>query len=572
MTSKTIPSPGPVVRKGFATVDGQLVHYRVAGDGPAVVMLHDSPRSSRLHLDTMARLAKRYRVYALDTPGYGNSDPLGQPEPTITDFAAMLGRTLAAMGLADVPLYATHTSAKIALDYATHHGRPPRLILDGLSIPAGPPDEAFIAAYMRPFRLDDAGGYLAAEWTRMRDMLRWFPWFSQTPAARMPVPMQSDNWIADYIVDFLSAGPHYASAYAAAMRYDPMPALHAVRCPVVVAARADDVLFGSLERVPTAENDALTVMRLPADGEAWFAWLADMLAAAEVRAEPLASAEAAAAYVDLPHGQMLVRRAGPGTACPLLILDTPTTMHARQWQAALDDRATLVPDLPGYGESDPLGEPSLEAAADALAAMLDALGHDRVDLLGLGYATPLAATFAARHGGKVGRVILDGCFTIADDERLDLAETLCPPIGFDRAGGHLQGIWHMLRDGEAQWPWFDGSVAAQRPLLPTLSATALHPALVAILKQPRSYGDMACAALRAGAETRYPVFGQPTLILHALDDPGDRAAAAVADRLPDARMAIRSAGIDGMVPHVVRFLDTADVEFTPDARHEIDAL
>lgn len=567
MTAKMIPSSGqgPVVRKGFVAVDGQLVHYRVAGDGPAVVMLHDSPRSSRLHLDTMARLADRYRVYALDTPGYGNSDPLADAAPTIADFAAMLGRTLAAMGLADAQLYATHTSAKIALEYAAHHGRPPRLILDGLSIPVGPPDETFIAAYMRPFRLDDAGGYLATEWTRMRDMLRWFPWFSQTPAARMRVPMQSDAWIEAYIVDFLSAGPHYASAYAAAMRYDPMPALHAVRSPVVVAARADDVLVGSLERVPESENDALTVMRLPADDKAWFAWLTDMFAAADVQAQPVASADAAAVYVDLPHGQMLVRRAGAAARCPLLILDAPTTVHARQWQALLGRRATLVPDLPGYGESDPLHEPSLEAAADALAAMVDALGYERVDLLGLGYATPLAASFAARHGGKVGRVVLDGCFGIADEDQNDMAKALCPAIGFDRAGGHLHRIWHMLRDAEAQWPWFDGSPAAQRALSPTLSATALHPALVAILKQPRSYGDMARAALRARADARYPAFDRPALILHAPDDPGHRAAAMVADRLPDARMAIRSAGIDGMVPLVLRFLDSAEATSLTDA-------
>ncbi|MET0373737.1 MAG: alpha/beta fold hydrolase, partial [Rhizorhabdus sp.] len=229
------PSSGGtrIVRKGFVRVDGRMIHYRHAGRGPAVVMLHDSPRSSRLHLPTMMRLAERYHVYALDTPGYGSSDPLDGEQPTIADFAAMLGRTLDAMGLAAAPLYATHTSAKIALDYAAHVGTPPRLILDGLSIPVGPPDAAFIASYMRPFRLDDAGGYLATEWTRMRDMLRWFPWFTQTPAARMRIPAQSNAWIADYVIDLLSAGPHYSSAYAAAMYYDPMPALRAVRCPTV---------------------------------------------------------------------------------------------------------------------------------------------------------------------------------------------------------------------------------------------------------------------------------------------------------------------------------------------------
>ncbi|WP_162527127.1 alpha/beta fold hydrolase [Sphingomonas solaris] len=544
------------VRKGFVEVDGRLVHYRYAGNGPAVVMLHDSPRSSRLHRETMARLADHYRVYALDTPGYGASSPLDAGRPTIAMFSAALGRTLEAMGLASAPLYATHTSAKIALDHAARSGNPPRLILDGLSIPAGPPDVPFIEAYMRPFRLDDAGGYLATEWTRMRDMLRWFPWFTPTPAARMPIAGQGDAWIADYVLDLLSAGPHYSSAYAAAMYYDPMPALRTVRCPTVVAARADDVLFASLERVPAHDNDALTVMRLPADGTAWLEWLVGMFAEAPVLPEPPDAKDAAAVYTTLPHGQMLVRRAGHGLQ-PLLILDAPTTLHARQWQDALGDRPTLVPDLPGYGGSGPLPVASIEAAADALAAMIDALGLDRVDVLGLGFATPLAAAFAARQGDRVGRVVLDGCFAVDDAERDAFAAALCPDPGFDRAGGHLHRIWHMLRDGEAQWPWFDGAPSAQRTLDPLLSAAALHPALVAILEQPAHYGDIARAAVQCPAAARYAVFAPPALILDHPDDPAYRAAGTVAALLPDARLATRAAHVADTCAIVCTFLDDA---------------
>jgi pimeloyl-ACP methyl ester carboxylesterase len=562
MTPKMSPSSGGTcaVRKGFVEIDGRLVHYRYAGSGPAVVLLHDSPRSSRLHLATMARLAERYRVYALDTPGYGNSAPLEVERPTIAAFAATLGRTLEAMGLASAPLYATHTSAKIALEYAARLGSPSRLILDGLSIPVGAPDVAFIEAYMRPFRLDDAGGYLATEWTRMRDMLRWFPWFTPTPAARMPTAGQSDAWIADYVVDFLSAGPHYSSAYAAAMYYDPMPALHAVRCPTVVAAREDDVLFRSLERVPTGENDALTVMRLPADGEAWLTWLEGRFADAPLLPEPARAAHARAVYVDLPHGQMLVRRAGSGSQRPLLILDAPTTLHAVRWQRALGDRPTLVPELPGCGESDPLPVPSIDAAADALGAMIDALGLDRVDVLGLGFATPLALAFAARDREKAARLVLDGCFTLEEAKRHQVADALCPDFGFDRAGGHLHRIWHMLRDAEAQWPWFDDSPDAQRTLSPILGAAALHPALVAILKQPARYGDIARAAVQLPAEARYPVVAQPVLILHQPDDPAYRAADAVAAQLPDARMAPRGADIVEAIFAVREFFgdDSAD--------------
>ncbi len=125
-----------------------------------------------------------------------------------------------------------------------------------------------------------------------------------------------------------------------------------------------------------------------------------------------------------------------------------------------------------------------------------------------------------------------------------------------------------LRDAEAQWPWFDDSPAAQRTLAPILSGTALHPALVAILKQPGRYGDIARAAVQLPAEARYPAVAQPALILHQPDDPAYRAADAVAAQLPDARMAPRGTGIAEAVAAVREFLN-GDCSDQPEAARAI---
>ena len=119
----------PRIDKRFVRAGGRVVHYRVAGDGPAVVMLHDSPRSSRLHMQTMQHLANSFRVFALDTPGYGNSAPLEGDHFEIADFAQALDEVIIALGLAGAPLYATHTSAKIALHYAAETAAPCLLLL-----------------------------------------------------------------------------------------------------------------------------------------------------------------------------------------------------------------------------------------------------------------------------------------------------------------------------------------------------------------------------------------------------------------------------------------------------------
>ncbi|WP_150126939.1 alpha/beta hydrolase [Sphingomonas panacis] len=570
--SSTAPEHPQEVARRYLEADGRAIHYRVIGDGPAVIMLHDSPRSSRLHLATMHALSRHFRVYALDTPGYGNSEPLGSADPTIADFATALDAVIRALGIEGAPIYATHTSAKIALEYAasransygeheakrTGTAQTGCLILDGLSIPVARTDPAFISAYMRPFLLDEAGAYLAAEWTRMRDMVRWFPWFAPSPQTRMPTAQPTDAWISAYMIDFLSAGPNYSSAYAAAMRYDPMPSLMRVTSPVLVAARSDDVLYASLDRVPVAENTALAVKRLPPDLATWLAWLENTLASAVENMSPApplpAQPTTGAIYVDLPHGRMRVHRSGPPGDRPLLILSAPTTLQALAWQAGSPDRSTLVPELPGFGESDPLPSPTLEAATDALAAMLEQLGYAQVDLLAIGFATPLGCTLARRYPGAIARVILDGCYSLDEQEARTLAEQVAPVFPFDRGGGHIHRTWHMLRDGEAAWPWHDGSADAARGLAPILAARPLHDALLGVLKQPERYGDCARAALQSDEEARYPAFPQNALLLHRLGDRGYAGATNLAARLPRASLEERPANLTDTVQIVTHFL------------------
>ena len=89
-----------MIRREFINVDGQEVHFRIAGNGPPIVLLHDSPRSSVLHLPQLEHFADEFTVIALDTPGYGNSAPLPrEPRPEIGDFADSLAATLTALAI-----------------------------------------------------------------------------------------------------------------------------------------------------------------------------------------------------------------------------------------------------------------------------------------------------------------------------------------------------------------------------------------------------------------------------------------------------------------------------------------
>ena len=75
----------------MVTIDGRQtarqVHYRRQGQGPAVLLLHQSPQSSREFEPLMASWSENFTVIAPDTPGYGLSDPLPDSAATMEDLA-----------------------------------------------------------------------------------------------------------------------------------------------------------------------------------------------------------------------------------------------------------------------------------------------------------------------------------------------------------------------------------------------------------------------------------------------------------------------------------------------------
>ncbi|WP_439026560.1 alpha/beta fold hydrolase [Haloarchaeobius sp. DT45] len=131
---------------GFARVDGRRIHYRRAGvEGPPVVLLHgggvdDAELSWKLTIDTLADAG--HQVYALDWPGYGESDP--HPEPSITSYVDVLDGFLDALALDTVSLAGISMGGAAALGYTLEHAdRVDRLALVdsyglGATVPAGP--------------------------------------------------------------------------------------------------------------------------------------------------------------------------------------------------------------------------------------------------------------------------------------------------------------------------------------------------------------------------------------------------------------------------------------------------
>ena len=532
----TDPTSLPI-RKGFVDVPHGQVHYRTAGFGPPVVLLHDSPRSSVMHEPMLQALGREFTAIAIDTPGYGHSTPLpSEPRPEIADFAHALAATLEAFGIERCPVYGFHTSSKINLQFAIDHpGRVSLAIIDGLNLPPGGPSEDFITRYMKPYVVQDDGSHLAATWARGKDLFRFFPWFDTRPAARMPLDLPDERYLHRYVLDMLLSGAHYSAAYGAAMRYLALPQVERVRARTVFMCRENDPLYVFLDALPNPLPAGCSVERLTADPEAWAARVTALLregaagdggevAPSGIRLpDPLARPHAGQTrgYVNLPQGQVHLRRFGTGSQRPVLVLhECPgSSAGVRDLAAALaQDRTVFAPDLPGVGESDPLATPDVAGYAAVLVQLLDALGLTQVDVVAEFSAAPIALELARVAAHRVHALALDGAWLLGAVERRALWRQYCPPLLPRGDGTHLISLWHRLRDQELSWPWFERRRQGIRRREAPLAGERLTAIVTDLARQPAHYGDAALAALEYDTKSALDAVAQPVLLLHDADD------------------------------------------------------
>jgi len=103
-----------------------------------------------------------------------------------------------------------------------------------------------------------------------------------------------------------------------------------------------------------------------------------------------------------------------GSGTPLLLLhgSGPGVTGWRNFHgnlAALSrDRRCLVLELPGYGVSDPVDEHPMVAAPKAVAALIDGLGLERVDVIGNSMGGIVGAGYAMANPARVRRLVTVG--------------------------------------------------------------------------------------------------------------------------------------------------------------------
>jgi len=555
------------MKRHYVTVAGdRQVHYQRAGSGPPVVLCHESPLSSWSLLDLVEALSERFTVLALDTPGYGESDPLALETPEIEDYADALAQTLSALGVERAGIYGAHTGAAIALELACRHpDRVACVVVDGLPVFTEQEGVELLAHYLPtwPPRID--GSHLLGLWHRYRDQHLFFPWYRRDVAVRLDIDMPAPRDLQAGVLDFLRAGDGYRIGYAAAFRHRTVDRLAHAGAPVAVTARDDDLLAPQLERMPARTRTEL----LPRERGAWAARVGDLLAEhpgqAQVSDPPaperLAGARLTRGYVGERGQQLLVRHAGRAGGRPLVLLHPAPVSGAVLRVTAQRLGATrpvFVLDLAGHGDSDPLPAACSQIGdyADAVLAATRALGLDAFDLYGAGEGAVVATEVAIRDGGRAaGRVVLDGMAPAApegDAEGAELAALLEPR----RDGSHLASAWAMVRDRTLFWPW-SSTVRTSIRWVPAADEQRLHRDVVEVLKAYPSVHRLAAASARHDLAARLPELRVAALVCADRHDPSRGAIDGLAALAPQARAAEVAPSLHGRVAAVAAFLDGA---------------
>ena len=117
-----------------ADVDGLKVFYCDAGppDGPAILLLHGFPSSSRMWQPLLDRPVGPFRLVAPDYPGFGHSDAPGRTEfaYTFDHLAAVIGRFTEVLGLRRYTLVMQDYGSPVGFRLAiAHPGRLNALIV-----------------------------------------------------------------------------------------------------------------------------------------------------------------------------------------------------------------------------------------------------------------------------------------------------------------------------------------------------------------------------------------------------------------------------------------------------------
>lgn len=220
------------IERGFEAVNYGQLHYRRAVPKKKsdikhrpIVCFHQTPNSSQVFVELMVELAQDRVVYAVDTPGLGESDLPSEP-PEIIDYAQAMYEFLKVKRLRKVNVVGYHTGASIASELALlAPKRIKKMILVGIALFDDTEKAKFFEQpWPKPAKKD--GSHLQPSWQRT------FKWQG---------PGMSDESVIRSFIAKTSAGETAWWGARAVMRHDLAQTLSKITIPFMGVNPKDDL-------------------------------------------------------------------------------------------------------------------------------------------------------------------------------------------------------------------------------------------------------------------------------------------------------------------------------------------
>ena len=415
------------ITRHYLSIHGRRVHYRRAGSGPPLLMVHQSPRSSAEYEELMLRWGADFTCIAPDTPGFGQSDPLGPKssgaDPDINDYADAVVEFARALGLTRTAAYGFHSGGIILVTALKRH---PAffsgLAVGGYAIWAPQEMAIFGEAYLPPFRPSLYGEHLPWLWHRIMEQSWFFPWFDVRDAARLPGAHDDPVRVHAIVMEMLDAGDAYRAGYGAVLRAPrDIPPVNAVTPPVLISAYDGDPLQAHIDRLGA----------MPAG------WRAQKVATA---------AEHQAISLDFlrDHSGPVVEHLAEDDDAGFLPVATAGFDGLIHWQ--------------GKGNYIELHPPGSEGA------LVDAPDAIRIDLPGHGLSSGWPSGMPEHNLNWEG--VAAQAARAFDIETIEAApymdgdpDRLFPDLTPDRHGSYLTKAWSIVRARQFFAPWYEAKAA-----------------------------------------------------------------------------------------------------------------
>jgi pimeloyl-ACP methyl ester carboxylesterase len=196
----------PEVGRAFADLAVGQIHYATCGDAlaPAVLLLHQTPRSWAEFRHVLPLIGRRYRAIAMDTVGFGDS--VAAPwAPSIERWATVAVGLLDRLGVNQAHVVGHHTGGVIAVELAAAlSDRVASLVLSSTPFT----DETFRRARAERPPIDAVepsadGSHLAALWRKRQSFY----------------PVDRPDLLEAFVLDALKVGADVEGGHRAVASY-----------------------------------------------------------------------------------------------------------------------------------------------------------------------------------------------------------------------------------------------------------------------------------------------------------------------------------------------------------------